>query len=377
MIILGIETSCDETAASILEVKKEKIKVLSNVVSSQIKLHAAWGGVVPNLAAREHLKNIFPVIHSALQEARIKPEALDLIGVTSGPGLIPALLIGVNAAKTLAYIWEKPLMGIHHIEGHIYANFIGVKSKAESLKSKVAKKIKFPALCLVVSGGHTQLVLMKKHLYYKIIGETQDDAAGEAFDKVARILGLGYPGGPIISQLAACNSQPKIKKSFKFPALPAGRQVSSFKINLPRPMIDSPNFNFSFSGLKTAVLYETKKHPELMKKPDYIAALCQEFQNAATEVLIAKTIRAAQKYHPRSILLAGGVSANLELRKKLGAAIRKELKKTAYYIPEIKYALDNSAMIAAASFFRWKLSKKKTYPWQTVEANANLKLSSL
>jgi N6-L-threonylcarbamoyladenine synthase len=229
----------------------------------------------------------------------------------------------------------------------------------------------------VVSGGHTQLVLMKKHLYYKIIGETQDDAAGEAFDKVARILGLGYPGGPIISQLAACNSQPKIKKSFKFPALPAGRQVSSFKINLPRPMIDSPNFNFSFSGLKTAVLYETKKHPELMKKPDYIAALCQEFQNAATEVLIAKTIRAAQKYHPRSILLAGGVSANLELRKKLGAAIRKELKKTAYYIPEIKYALDNSAMIAAASFFRWKLSKKKTYPWQTVEANANLKLSSL
>lgn len=377
MLILGIETSCDETAASILEVKKEKIKVLSNVVSSQIKLHAAWGGVVPNLAAREHLKNIFPVIHSALKEARIKPEALDLIGVTSGPGLIPALLIGVNAAKTLAYIWKKPLMGIHHIEGHIYANFIGVDPKAQSpkprqttnYKPQTTNSIKFPILCLVVSGGHTQLVLMKKHLHYKIIGETQDDAAGEAFDKVARILGLGYPGGPAIAQRAM--EFPKKSKNYKLKAI-------SHKLNFPRPMINSKDFNFSFSGLKTAVLYETKKHPELMKKPDYIAALCQEFQNAATEVLIAKTIRAAQKYHPHSILLAGGVSANKELRKQLGEAIKNNLpNNTNYQLPITDYCLDNSAMIAAASFFRWKLSKKKTYPWQTVEANANLKLSSL
>jgi N6-L-threonylcarbamoyladenine synthase len=201
---------------------------------------------------------------------------------------------------------------------------------------------------------------MKKHLHYQIIGETQDDAVGEAFDKVARILGLGYPGGPAIAKIAT-NYQPR---------------TTNHQLTFPRPMIDSKNFNFSFSGLKTAVLYETKKHPELMKKPSYIAALCYEFQNAATEVLIAKTIRAAQKYNPRSILIAGGVSANLELREKLGSAIKKELPKTAYYIPEIKYALDNSAMIATAAFFRQKLSRKKSYPWQIIVANANLKISS-
>jgi N6-L-threonylcarbamoyladenine synthase len=360
MLILGIETSCDETAAAVLEIKKDNFRILSNVVSSQIKLHAAWGGVVPNLAAREHLKNIFPVLSSALKEARVKPADLDFIGVTAGPGLIPALLIGVNAAKTLAYIWKKPLLGIHHIEGHIYANFISVSSKLKVQSSKSAK-IKFPILCLVVSGGHTQLVLMKKHLHYQIIGETQDDAVGEAFDKVARILGLGYPGGPAIAKMAI---------NHKLKAI-------SYKLNLPRPMLNSKNFNFSFSGLKTAVLYETKKHPQLLKKPAYVAALCYEFQKAATEVLIAKTIRAAQTYHPRSILLAGGVSANSELRKELGLAIRRELPETAYHIPEIKYALDNSAMIAAAAFFRQKLSSKKKYPWQTVAADANLKLSSI
>jgi len=369
MLILGIETSCDETAASVLEVKKEKIKVLSNVVSSQIKLHAAWGGVVPNLAAREHLKNIFPVIHSALKEARVKPSAIDLVGVTSGPGLIPALLIGVNAAKTLAYVWKKPLLGIHHIEGHIYANFIHpVKSAKGGAAMPQFNGVKFPILCLVVSGGHTQLVLMKKHLHYQIIGETQDDAVGEAFDKVARILGLGYPGGPSVALWA---TKIKNKKSHAY------RQAGKIKIILPRPMLNKDNFNFSFSGLKTAVLYETKKHPALMKEPAYIAAICREFQNAATEVLIAKTIRAAQKYHPCSILLAGGVSANLELRKKLGSAVRKELPKMTYHIPEITYALDNSAMIAAATYFRQKLSRKKNYPWQTIEAAANLKLFSL
>jgi N6-L-threonylcarbamoyladenine synthase len=214
---------------------------------------------------------------------------------------------------------------------------------------------------LVVSGGHTQLILMKKHLQYEIIGETQDDAVGEAFDKVARILDLGYPGGPAIARMAS-----------EFTT-----DNSQFKIKLPRPMLDSPNFNFSFSGLKTAVLYETKKHPELLKKPAYIAALCQEFQKAATEVLITKTIRAAKKYQPCSILLAGGVSANLELRKKLSIAIKQELPKITYHIPEIKYALDNSAMIATAAFFRWKLSRKKNYPWEAIQAEANLKLSSL
>ncbi len=400
MLILGLETSCDETAASILEVKKGRIQVLSNIISSQIKLHQKWGGVVPNLAAREHLKNIFTVLKNALQEARVKPADLDFIGVTAGPGLIPALLIGVNATKTLAYVWKKPLLGIHHIEGHIYANFIGDKirecqmsnvecrnlinypnskqAKNYKLKAK-SSNIKFPILCLVVSGGHTQLVLMKKHLHYQIIGETQDDAVGEAFDKVARILGLGYPGGPAIAQRAMefpisirqlADQSPNKSQKTK-------HKKYNYKINFPRPMINNDNFNFSFSGLKTAVLYETKKHPELMKKSDYITTLCHEFQKAATEVLIAKTLRAAQKYHPRSILLAGGVSANLELRKQLGKTIHRELKNTLYIIPDTLYSIDNSAMIAAATYFRWKLSPKKNHPWQTIEADANLKLSSL
>lgn len=377
MIILGVETSCDETAASLIEADDENIIILSNIVSSQIALHSKWGGVVPNLAAREHLKNILPVIETALKKAKKNPTNIDLIAVTNGPGLIPALLIGTTTAKALAYFWKKPLIGIHHIEGHIYANFIsdkiGISSKFQVPNFKKntirqsADKIKFPILCLVVSGGHTQLVLMKKHLDYEIVGETLDDAVGEAFDKVARILGLDYPGGPAVAAEAEKN---KIRNS--------ELEIRNF-ITLPRPMIKSANFDFSFSGIKTAVLYATKKNQGDLKNKNFIGAMCQEFQTAVVDVLIHKTINAAKKYQPKTILLAGGVSANQELRARLELAIKKNLLDTKYHILNTKYSLDNSAMIAAAGYFRWKKMSEKNKKsleknWENLEADAGLKL---
>jgi N6-L-threonylcarbamoyladenine synthase len=362
MLILGIETSCDETAASVIEAKNGKIRVLSNIVSSQVELHSKWGGVVPNLAAREHTKKIIPVLNESLKQAKKSLNRIDLISVTDGPGLIPALLIGVNAAKALSYVTKKPLIGIHHIEGHIYANFI---------RSSLGL-IEFPVLCLVVSGGHTQLILMKKHLDYKIIGETLDDAAGEAFDKVARILDLGYPGGPAIARLAAQfqSSRPKADPP----------RTKRFNIILPRPMINSKDFNFSFSGLKTAVLYETRKHPELLKNKKYRVEICHEFQKSVVDVLVSKTIAAAKKYMPGTIMLAGGVSANLELRKQLEYSIKKELTKTNCQMPDFKYCIDNAAMIAIAGFFRFKhlnSDKKRLLleNWKKISADANKKIN--
>lgn len=370
MIILGIETSCDETAVSIIQAENSASvpKVLSNVVSSQIKLHSRWGGVVPNLAAREHLKNILPVLEKSLQEANLKPCDIDLIAVTGGPGLIPALLIGVDTAKTLSYIWKKPLIGIHHIEGHIYANFIS---------EKISESSNFPLLCLVVSGGHTQLILMKNHLHYSIIGQTLDDAAGEAFDKVARILKLGYPGGPAI---AACAAKSNINN------YALRRNINTLKINgveqpinLPRPMINKDNFDFSFSGLKTAVLYLVKKIPPSRLSNLIKSQIAGEFQQATIDVLVSKTIKAARKYNPKTIMIAGGVSANQELRKQLGEAIKKNLPDTKYQIPDIGYSIDNAAMIAVAGFFRWQkmtsTQKKSAFDsWKKLQADANLKL---
>ncbi len=350
MIILGLETSCDETAASVVSVENDKITILSNIVSSQIALHAKWGGVVPNLAAREHLKNILPVINEAIEKAKKKPVDLDLIAVTNGPGLIPALLIGTTTAKTLSYLWRVPLLGIHHIEGHICANFISNK----------INRLKFPILALVVSGGHTQLVLMRKHLHYEIIGETVDDAVGEAFDKVARILNLGYPGGPAVAKLADSYTGEK-----------------KFQITLPRPMLKSANLNFSFSGIKTAVLYATKKNPKNLKDRKYISEMCQEFQMAVSDVLIAKTIRAAKKYSPGTILLAGGVSANKYLREKLKSSVKENLENTTCLVPELTYSMDNAAMIATAGYYRWKnLKDKKSLEknWKNMETSASLKI---
>ena len=396
--ILAIETSCDDTAGAVLRARKNNLEMLSSVVSSQTKIHAKWGGVVPNLAAREHLANIVPVLKLAMQKAGVNSEDINLIAVTRGPGLIPALLIGANFAKTLSYVWQKPLLGIHHIEGHIYANFIGdkisVNSKSEILNSKQISatggsasggqnskfqipnsSIKFPILCLVVSGGHTQLILMKKHLDYKIVGETLDDAAGEAFDKVARILGLGYPGGPAIAQLAARWKfeirNPKFETNPKYKI-----RNTKYDINLPRPMINKNNLDFSFSGLKTAVLYEIKKDPNYKLR---IANYCREFQQAVIDVLVHKTLKAAKTYKPKTVMLAGGVSANTELRNQLRNYLRKSFPKIKYLIPDTKYSIDNAAMIAAAGYFRFQnmnaaQKKKALSAWKTLQPDANLKL---
>ncbi len=409
-IIIAIETSCDETAIAILRCSKNGIETLTNQISSQVKLHAKWGGVVPNLAAREHVRNFPKLLEMALEEAKITPSQIDLIAVTNGPGLIPALMVGVNYAKTLSYLWEKPLVGIHHIEGHVYANFIGEnlksqipnpkqiqKSKSQNSKETQEPKtydleprtcIEFPILCLVVSGGHTQLMFMKNHLEYEIIGQTIDDAVGEAFDKVARILGIGYPGGPAVARCAQNfqfpNSNFQTISNFQKEAARNQNgsyriQNTKYKIQFPRPMLNKKNFNFSFSGLKTSVLYETKKHPDLLKNKDYVAEVCHEFQQACIDVLVAKTIKAAELYNPKTILLAGGVSANKELREQLGQAIESQLPVTNYQLPDLSLTGDNAVMIASAASFRWeKMSdaqkKKAMNGWKTIQPDANLKL---
>ncbi|MDD5396986.1 MAG: tRNA (adenosine(37)-N6)-threonylcarbamoyltransferase complex transferase subunit TsaD [Candidatus Moranbacteria bacterium] len=403
--ILAIETSCDETAIAVLRVSGEGLEMLTNQISSQVKLHAKWGGVVPNLAAREHLKNFPKLLEMALEEAKISPSQIDAIAITSGPGLIPALLVGVNYAKTLSYLWEKPLIPIHHIEGHIYANFIGIsnsqflrprrtslglaisKEKKEDASSSFQNsklKIKnydtiFPVLALVVSGGHTQLVLMKDHLQYEIIGQTVDDAVGEAFDKVARILGIGYPGGPAVARCAQ-NFKFEILNDTKNTNADETKKLTPDKLTFPRPMLNKQGYNFSFSGLKTAVLYETKKHPELLEDKKYVAEICHEFQQACLDVLIAKTIKAAQQYKPKTILLAGGVSANKELRSQLGLAIEKFLPDVSYKIPDLSLTGDNAAMIASAAAFRWKKmndaqKKKALGNWKTLQPKADLKMN--
>ncbi|MCX6792416.1 MAG: tRNA (adenosine(37)-N6)-threonylcarbamoyltransferase complex transferase subunit TsaD [Candidatus Falkowbacteria bacterium] len=341
MYILAIETSCDETAASVAEGSGNKLKIISNVVSSQIKIHQKYGGVVPEVAAREHVINIIPVIDEALKKAgldrKTASKKLSAIGVTIGPGLITSLMIGVETAKSLAYVWRLPLVAVNHIEGHIYSNFID------------REKTKFPTIILTVSGGHTQLVLLKNHLSYKTIGETRDDAAGEAFDKAAQLLGLGYPGGPIIS---------------KFAEMFDGKKTIA---SLPRPMLDSKNYDFSFSGLKTALLYATQKDKNFKKKiPEYAF----EFQEAVVDVLVTKTIRAAKEYKARSVFLAGGVAANIRLREKLAEEVKKiDLE---FSMPKMEYTTDNAAMIASAAYFKFK--SKKTVPWQKIKVDPNLEL---
>jgi N6-L-threonylcarbamoyladenine synthase len=369
MLILGIETSCDETAVALIKAQKNDFLVIDNLISSQVKIHAPFGGVVPNLAAREHLKNLPVLLKKIFANCKIKSKDVDLIAVTQGPGLIPALLIGADSAKALSYAWKKPLIGVHHIAGHIYANFVGESSKLSG--------IDFPILALIVSGGHTELILMKRHMDFKIIGQTLDDAAGEAFDKVAKILGMGYPGGPEVAAEAAKFSTSNLEY----------RKAKNTGHQLPRPMIRSNNLDFSFSGLKTAVLYIVRDNPKISKDKKLISELCHEFQQAVIDVLIHKTITAAKRYKPKTILLGGGVSANQELRKQLGESIKEKLESTRqrpgspgvvrYKIPDLKYSLDNAAMIAVAGYFQYKLSKNKKAlynTWRNLEADAGLEL---
>jgi N6-L-threonylcarbamoyladenine synthase len=399
MIILAIETSCDDTCIAILEIKnrasvhgsegeeedevlfafqKSKIKsfeILSNVISSQVKLHAKYGGVYPMLAKREHQKNLPIVLKKTLKET--KGPKIDLIAVTIGPGLEPCLWEGVNFAKDLAQSLKLPLVPVNHVEAHIIANFVGSNSKLKNRasiygsegeeedgilfacqKSKLQVKIKnlFPAVCLVVSGGHTQLILMKDIGKYKILGGTRDDAAGECFDKVARILGLPYPGGPAIAATAA---------KFKI-------QNSKFKIKLPRPMIYQKNYDFSFSGLKTAVLYEVKGERFKVKDKRYIQEMCFEVQQAIIDVLIYKTLKATKEYKAKSIILGGGVTANDELRKQFQLTISNQQLAINFLVPPKIYCTDNAAMVALTGYFH--RSQKEQYNLEKIKADANLRL---
>ncbi len=309
--ILAIETSCDETAAAVVENGRT---ILSNIIASQTDLHAQYGGVFPEVASRKHIEVIHAVVDQAMNTAHLGFDDLDCIAVTRGPGLVGSLLVGVNMAKGLAVGSGKPLLGINHIEGHIYSLWL----------TEEADKIEFPVLTLVVSGGHTELYLMRDHLTYEHLGGTLDDAAGEAFDKVGRLLGLPYPGGPAIDKAAETGNS----TAFKF----------------PRAVLDDA-YNFSFSGLKTAVLRETKKY-----EPDRLPAndMAAGFQAAVVDVLVSKTAAAARDYGVTAIHLAGGVSANRALREQMEAALDMPVR-----YPPFVLCTDNAAMIAAAAHYHF------------------------
>jgi len=354
MYILGIESSCDETAASIIKAdpKTGRIQVLSNIISSQIEIHKKYGGVVPEVAAREHVLNILPVINESLIKAKITPDSLDLIGVTRGPGLITSLITGVETVRTLAFAWNKPVIEVNHIDGHIHANFIDP-----------ASKINYPALIMTVSGGHTNLVKMDKTGKIKILGETRDDAAGEAYDKGAKMMGLGYPGGPIIAQYAE-------KYQLDQKRNPQKTDKRELPINLPRPMINSVDLDFSFSGLKTALLYQLQKDKNWRERlPEY----CYEYQRAIIDLLISKTIKAARKIKARTVMLSGGVSANNELRARMTETVARQLPGVNFLVPAKGYTTDNATMIAVAAFYQIKRQKPTDFSRMRVDASLQLK----
>jgi N6-L-threonylcarbamoyladenine synthase len=318
-LILGIETSCDETAAAVVQ---DGEKILANIVASQIDIHAQYGGVFPEVASREHVIKIIPVIQEAMKTANIVWRDLDTIAVTHGPGLAGSLLVGVNTAKALALANDLPLIGINHLEGHIYACWL------EQTKSALPEK-PFPLVGLLVSGGHSELVLMRDHGVYQRLGCTLDDAAGEAFDKVARLLGLTYPGGPAIQQ--------------------AAEQGNANAFKLPRAWLKG-TYDFSFSGLKTAVLHLVQSFEG---KPLPVADIAASFQVAIADVLVSKALQAADEFGAHAIVLAGGVSANAMLRKTM-----LERSEIPVIIPPIKLCMDNGAMIAAAAHRHWQNGKR-------------------
>ncbi|WP_246946095.1 tRNA (adenosine(37)-N6)-threonylcarbamoyltransferase complex transferase subunit TsaD [Bacillus pinisoli] len=333
-IILGIETSCDETAVAIVRNGNE---ILSNVVASQIESHKRFGGVVPEIASRHHVEQLTIVLEEAMQQADVTFKDIDAIAVTEGPGLVGALLIGVNAAKAIAFAHSIPLVGVHHIAGHIYAN-------------RFISEFQFPLLSLVVSGGHTELVLMKEHGSFEVIGETRDDAAGEAYDKVARTLNLPYPGGPHIDRLAH-EGQPTL--------------------DLPRAWLEPDSYDFSFSGLKSAVIntLHNAKQRGVEIKPEDLAA---SFQESVVEVLVTKTKKATQEFKVKQVLLAGGVAANKGLRAKLEETFRSETDVN-LVIPPLSLCTDNAAMIAAAGSIAFAKGKTSALG---LNANPGLPLTS-
>lgn len=344
MKLLAIETSCDETAASVVEKNPTDsfVTLHSNVVSTSLKLHAKTGGIIPEVAAREQLKYIIPVIERALSDANIEKGDIDAIAVTIGPGLIGSLLIGVETAKALAFAWKKEIIPVNHLYGHIYANWI-------STMNHEPITINFPALALIVSGGHTDLVLMKDHGDIQWLGGTRDDAAGEAFDKIGRMLNFPYPSGPTIEEKAKLGN-PK-------------------RFNFPRPMMGSNDFDFSFSGLKAAVFREIQKinptmNHELLTNND-VNDFCAGTQRAIIAVLVKKTLRAAEKYNVKSILLGGGVAANGSLVNEL--KVRTQELGVELFVPKKSLCTDNAAMIGAAAFYT---SEPKA--WNEINADPEL-----
>ncbi len=317
-LILAIETSCDETAVAIVE---NGTKILANAVASQIESHKRFGGVVPEIASRHHVEQITLVIEEAMKEAAVTWQDIDAIAVTEGPGLVGALLIGVNAAKALAFAHDLPLINVHHIAGHIYAN-------------RLVEELAFPLVALVVSGGHTELIFMQEHGSYEVIGETRDDAAGEAYDKVARTLDLPYPGGPHIDRLA---------------------HQGGVTIDFPRAWLEPESYDFSFSGLKSAVintLHNAKQRGEELKAEDVAAS----FQASVIDVLVEKTARAAEQYEANQVLVAGGVAANKGLRTALEKKFTQLERKL--IIPPLSLCTDNAAMIAAAASIAYKKGRR-------------------
>jgi N6-L-threonylcarbamoyladenine synthase len=321
MLILGIETSCDETGIALYDSNKG---LLGHTLHSQIDLHAEYGGVVPELASRDHIRYIIPLINQLLNKTSIKKEAINAIAYTAGPGLSGALLVGSTVGESLSFALGIPSIPVHHLEGHLLAPML------EDTKPV------FPFLALLVSGGHTQIIHVKHIGQYEIVGDTLDDAAGEAFDKTAQLLGLGYPGGAALSKLAESGKP---------------------KYNLPKPMLHSKDFDFSFSGLKTAVLTLVKKQPELT---DTIKAnIAASFQESITEVLIYKTLKAMDSLNLNQIVVSGGVGANKQLREKLTNSSQKN--NFQLFFPSLEFCTDNGAMIALAGYLRYSLSEKKDY----------------
>jgi N6-L-threonylcarbamoyladenine synthase len=357
-IILAIETSCDETAAAVLEVEitspslslerrgmGPQIKTLSSVVKSQISLHKSFGGVVPEVAARAHVKNILPVVQKALSTAHYPLSTIDYIAVTQGPGLIPSLIVGVEFAKALALATNKPMIPVNHMLGHLYSPF----SKQSADSNQQLEKL-FPMIGLIVSGGHTILAVMNNIHDYKVLGQTVDDAAGEAFDKVAKLLKLPYPGGPEVSKLA---------------------EKSKTKLEFPRPMINSKDYNFSFSGLKTAVLYYVQSLPPTSYNLQAKQDICKAFQDAAVDVLVTKTMRAVKEYGAKSISLSGGVAANKALRESLN--LQSKILNLQFFVPPINLCTDNAEMIGLAAAFMLH-SGFKPVNYKKLKADSNLNL---
>lgn len=323
--ILGIETSCDETSCSIV---KNGCDEINTVVLSQIDIHTLYGGVVPEIASRNHVKDIVFVIDKCLKDSGLSMDDIDAIAVTHGPGLVGSLLVGLEAAKTISYIFNKPLVPVHHIRSHIYAN-------------NIEKKMKFPLMALIISGGHTELLYMRDHFDYEVVGRTFDDAVGECYDKVGRVLNVSYPGGPEIDRLA---------------------HVGKCSYNLPIPLNDE-SFNFSFSGLKSAVInlvHNLEQRGEELVKED----LACSFQDVVVESLTSKTVRAMDKYNVNNLILAGGVAANRGIREKFEALSKEKNFKFSY--PSMKYCTDNATMVAAAGYFLFMENRVSN-----LEINAN------